>query len=62
MQEDLAPDIISHYTMHGATAAEVVKYMIVNISKKDKDVSNIFLKALILVTQQYFYIFFAANY
>ncbi|XP_076919511.1 sister-chromatid cohesion protein 3-like [Bidens hawaiensis] len=51
--DDLAPDIISHYTMHGASAAEVVKFMIVNISKKDKDVSALFLKALILAHTRY---------
>lgn len=46
MQEYLAPDIISHYVMHGASVAEVVKYLIVCIRKKDDDVSDVFLEAL----------------
>ncbi|KAF5785128.1 putative armadillo-like helical, stromalin conservative domain, cohesin subunit Scc3/SA [Helianthus annuus] len=45
-KEHLAPEIISHYTMHGPTVAEVVKFLIVNIRKKDEDVSEIFSKAL----------------
>ncbi|MFS7975943.1 putative armadillo-like helical, stromalin conservative domain, cohesin subunit Scc3/SA [Helianthus anomalus] len=45
-KEHLAPEIISHYTMHGPTVAEVVKFLIVNIKKKDEDVSEIFSKAL----------------
>nr|XP_043635898.1 sister-chromatid cohesion protein 3 [Erigeron canadensis] len=45
-KEYLAPDIISHYVIHGPTVAEVVKYLIVHLKKKDDDVSDIFLEAL----------------
>lgn len=46
LQEHLAPDIISHYAMHGASVAEVVKNLILALSKKNEDVSDIFLGAL----------------
>nr|GEX95339.1 sister-chromatid cohesion protein 3 [Tanacetum cinerariifolium] len=45
-KEDLAPDIISHCVMHGATVAEVVKHLVTGIRKKEADVSDIFLEAL----------------
>ena len=46
MQEYLAPDIISHYVMHGATVAEVVKHLVTSIKKSEPDFSEIFLEAL----------------
>ncbi|KAJ9543200.1 hypothetical protein OSB04_022907 [Centaurea solstitialis] len=45
-KECLSPDIISHYVMHGTSVAEIVKYLVVGIRKKDEDVSDIFLEAL----------------
>ncbi|KAL8262154.1 hypothetical protein R6Q59_026203 [Mikania micrantha] len=54
-KEDLAPDIISHYVMHGPSVAEVVKFMTVNIKKKEDDVSGIFLKALKKAHARYLY-------
>ncbi|XVF32673.1 hypothetical protein REPUB_Repub17cG0102900 [Reevesia pubescens] len=41
----LAPEIISHFVMHGAGIAEIVKSLITVLKKKD-DVSVIFLEAL----------------
>ncbi|KAL7583375.1 hypothetical protein Lser_V15G41636 [Lactuca serriola] len=46
LQEHLAPDIISHYVMHGPGVAEVVKSLIISLRKKNEDVSDIFLGAL----------------
>ncbi|XP_076890501.1 sister-chromatid cohesion protein 3-like [Bidens hawaiensis] len=60
-KENLAPDIISHYTMHGPTVAEVVKFLIVNTSKKDKDASYIFLKALELAHERYLTALYTSN-
>ncbi|KAL8198113.1 hypothetical protein R6Q57_024198 [Mikania cordata] len=54
-KEDLAPDIISHYVMHGPSVAEVVKFMTVNIKKKEDHVSGIFLKALKKAHARYLY-------
>lgn len=45
-KEYLSPDIISHYVMHGTSVAEIVKYLVVGLRKKDEDVSDIFLEAL----------------
>ncbi|XVE77707.1 hypothetical protein DITRI_Ditri13aG0084500 [Diplodiscus trichospermus] len=42
----LAPEIISHFVMHGAGIAEIVKSLITVLKKKDDDVSVIFLEAL----------------
>nr|GEV42892.1 cysteine desulfurase 1, chloroplastic-like [Tanacetum cinerariifolium] len=42
-QEYVAPDIISHCVIHGATVAEVVKHLVTSIRKKEAD---IFLEAL----------------
>ncbi|KAI3805956.1 hypothetical protein L1987_21844 [Smallanthus sonchifolius] len=60
-KEDLAPDIISHYTMHGASVAEVVKYLIVNLRKKEEDVSDIFLKALKQAHVRYLTVVYTSN-
>lgn len=46
MQESLAPEIISHFVMHGTSVAEIVKHLITVLKKKDDDISNIFLEAL----------------
>ncbi|KAJ9187713.1 hypothetical protein P3X46_003137 [Hevea brasiliensis] len=45
-KESLAPEIISHFVMHGTSVAEIVKHLITVIKKKEEDISNIFLKAL----------------
>ncbi|KAE8692103.1 NPL4-like protein 1 [Hibiscus syriacus] len=42
----LAPEIISHFVMHGAGIAEIVKNLITVLKKKDYNVSVIFLEAL----------------
>ncbi|KAK6239286.1 hypothetical protein QUC31_004755 [Theobroma cacao] len=42
----LAPEIISHFVMHGAGIAEIVKSLITVLRKKDDDVSVVFLGAL----------------
>ncbi|XP_071717100.1 sister-chromatid cohesion protein 3-like [Rutidosis leptorrhynchoides] len=52
-KEYLAPDIVSHYVMHGTSVAEVVEYLIVCIMKKDDDVSDIFLDALKKAHERY---------
>jgi cohesin complex subunit SA-1/2 len=46
MLEYLGPEIISHFVMHGAGVAEIVKNLITVLKKKDDDLSNIFLEAL----------------
>ncbi|XP_059437429.1 sister-chromatid cohesion protein 3 [Corylus avellana] len=45
-KEYLGPEIISHFVMHGAGVAEIVKNLITVLKKKDDDLSNIFLEAL----------------
>ncbi|XP_021608401.1 sister-chromatid cohesion protein 3 isoform X4 [Manihot esculenta] len=45
-KESLAPEIISHFVMHGTSVAEIVKHLITVLKKKDDDISNIFLEAL----------------
>ncbi|XVF73244.1 hypothetical protein PTKIN_Ptkin12aG0185900 [Pterospermum kingtungense] len=42
----LAPEIISHFVMHGAGISEIVKSLITVLKKKDADISGIFLGAL----------------
>ncbi|OMO77828.1 Armadillo-like helical [Corchorus capsularis] len=42
----LAPEIISHFVMHGAGITEIVKGLITVLKKKDEDISVIFLEAL----------------
>ncbi|KAM7495930.1 hypothetical protein LguiA_020344 [Lonicera macranthoides] len=44
-KENLGPEIISHFVMHGTRVAEIIKHLIVILKKKD-DISNIFLEAL----------------
>lgn len=46
MQEYLAPEIISHFVMHGTSVAEIVKHLITVLKKKDDDLAAIFLEAL----------------
>ncbi|XP_071738287.1 sister-chromatid cohesion protein 3-like isoform X3 [Rutidosis leptorrhynchoides] len=60
-KEYLAPDIISHYVMHGASVAEVVKYLIVSIRKKDDDVADIFLEALKIAHVRYLMVASTSN-
>lgn len=57
LQEHLAPDIISHYVMHGPGVAEVVKSLIISLRKKNEDVSDIFLGALKQVNIYCFFFF-----
>ncbi|GMI66557.1 sister-chromatid cohesion protein 3, SISTER-CHROMATID COHESION PROTEIN 3 [Hibiscus trionum] len=45
-KDNLAPEIISHFVMHGAGIAEIVKNLITVLRKKDDNVSVIFLEAL----------------
>lgn len=45
LQESLAPEIISHFVMHGADVEEIVKHLI-TVLKKSGDISNIYLEAL----------------
>ncbi|XP_065861246.1 sister-chromatid cohesion protein 3 [Euphorbia lathyris] len=45
-KDSLAPVIISHFVMHGASVAEIVKHLVTVIKKKDGDISSIFLEAL----------------
>ncbi|XWS76479.1 hypothetical protein CRYUN_Cryun01aG0179800 [Craigia yunnanensis] len=42
----LAPEIVSHFVMHGAGIPEIVKSLITVLKKKDDDISVIFLEAL----------------
>ncbi|XP_057964009.1 sister-chromatid cohesion protein 3 isoform X2 [Malania oleifera] len=42
----LGPEIISHFVMHGASVAEIVKHLIAVLKEKDDDVHSIFLEAL----------------
>ncbi|KAH9612413.1 hypothetical protein KSS87_005628 [Heliosperma pusillum] len=44
--EYLAPEIISHFVMHGTNIAEVVKQLIVVLRKKDENIFAISLEAL----------------
>lgn len=44
--EYLAPEIISHFVMHGSNIAEVVKQLISVLRKKDENVFDIYLEAL----------------
>lgn len=46
LQEFLAPEIISHFVMHGTNVGEIVKHLISLLKKKDDDISYIFLEAL----------------
>lgn len=46
IQEYLAPEIISHYVMHGSNIAEVVKQLIAVLKKKDENVFDLYLEAL----------------
>jgi len=46
MQDYLAPEIISHFVMHGARVAEIVKYLITFLKKGEDDLAAIFLEAL----------------
>lgn len=46
IQEYLAPEIISHYVMHGSNIAEVVKQLIAVLRKKDENIFGIYLEAL----------------
>ncbi|KAK7337377.1 hypothetical protein VNO77_17946 [Canavalia gladiata] len=45
-KEYLASEIISHFVMHGTSVAEIVKYLITALKKKDDDLAAIFLEAL----------------
>ncbi|KAH7577462.1 hypothetical protein JRO89_XS01G0253900 [Xanthoceras sorbifolium] len=45
-KEYLGPEIISHFVMHGANVAEIVKHLISVLKKKEEDISNIFLEAM----------------
>lgn len=45
-KEYLAPEIISHFVMHGTSVAEIVKHLITVLKKKDEDLAAIFLEAL----------------
>uniref|UniRef100_A0A164Z0G5 SCD domain-containing protein n=1 Tax=Daucus carota subsp. sativus TaxID=79200 RepID=A0A164Z0G5_DAUCS len=45
-KEFLAPEIISHFVMHGTNVGEIVKHLISLLKKKDDDISYIFLEAL----------------
>ncbi|XP_027352441.1 sister-chromatid cohesion protein 3 isoform X2 [Abrus precatorius] len=45
-KEYLASEIISHFVMHGASVAEIVKHLITVLKKKDDDLAAIFLEAL----------------
>ncbi|WJX79682.1 peptidyl-prolyl cis-trans isomerase precursor, variant 2 [Trifolium repens] len=42
----LAPEIISHFVMHGAVVADIVKYLITFLKKREDDWVAIFLEAL----------------
>ncbi|GAU17595.1 hypothetical protein TSUD_341390, partial [Trifolium subterraneum] len=42
----LAPEIISHFVMHGAVVADIVKYLITFLKKREDDWATIFLEAL----------------
>ncbi|XP_074274226.1 sister-chromatid cohesion protein 3 [Silene latifolia] len=44
--EYLAPEIVSHFVMHGTNIAEVVKQLIVVLRKKDVDIFALSLEAL----------------
>ena len=41
-----APEIISHFVMHGTSVAEIVKHLITALKKKEDDLATIFLEAL----------------
>jgi len=46
MQDYLAPEIISHFVMHGSRVAEIVKHLITFLKKGEDDLAAIFLEAL----------------
>ncbi|XP_050237428.1 sister-chromatid cohesion protein 3 [Mercurialis annua] len=52
-KESLAPEIISHFVMHGSSVAEIVKHLLSILKKNDGDISNIFLEALIKAHQRH---------
>nr|GEX62538.1 sister-chromatid cohesion protein 3 [Tanacetum cinerariifolium] len=60
-KEYLAPDIISHCVMHGATVAEVVKHLVTSIRKREADVSDIFLEAMKQAHARYLAALFTSN-
>lgn len=45
-QDYLAPEIISHFVMHGTRVAEIVKYLITFLKTSEDDLAAIFLEAL----------------
>lgn len=45
-QDYLAPEIISHFVMHGARVTEIVKYLISFFKTSEDDLGAIFLEAL----------------
>lgn len=59
MQDYLAPEIISHFVMHGTSLAETVKHLITVLKKTEDDLAAIFLEALkkaIVVLDVFLYI------
>ncbi|CAJ2632128.1 unnamed protein product [Trifolium pratense] len=42
----LAPEVISHFVMHGAHVADIIKHLITFLKKREDDWSAIFLEAL----------------
>ncbi|KAK7244685.1 hypothetical protein RIF29_39510 [Crotalaria pallida] len=42
----LAPEIVSHFVMHGTSVAEIVKFLITELKKQGDDLAPIFLEAL----------------
>lgn len=46
VQEYLAPEIISHFVMHGTNVAEIVKHLITVLKKKNDVISTYFLEAM----------------
>lgn len=46
LQEYLGPEIVSHFGMHGASVAEIIKNFFNVLKKRDEDISDIILEAL----------------
>lgn len=46
LQEYLAPEILSHLSMHGTSVSEVIKHLLTVLRNNGADVARLFLEAL----------------
>ncbi|XP_075102276.1 sister-chromatid cohesion protein 3-like isoform X1 [Nicotiana tabacum] len=52
-KEYLAPEIVSHFAMHGTSVSEVIKHLLTVLRNKGADVARLFLEALKRAYQRY---------